>query len=71
MFFISIPSTLGAETFANFALFREGLRRQKFYIDRFAKVYARKNFQFWSLGLKRADVSVLRKRGQLLLLFEC
>ena len=47
MFFISIPSTLGAETFANFALFREGLRRQKFYIDRFAKVYARKNFQFF------------------------
>ena len=42
--FISEVYTLGAETFANFANFaqiRESLRREKFYIDRFAKVYAR------------------------------
>ena len=39
--------TLGAETvekFANFVPIRESLRRKKFYIDRFAKVYARKIF---------------------------
>ena len=42
--------TLGAETFANFANFaqiRESLRRKKFYIDRFAKVYAREIFSFF------------------------
>ena len=39
--------TLGAETFANFAQIRESLGREKFYIDRFAKVYARKIFQFF------------------------
>ena len=42
--------TLGAETFANFANFaqiRESLRREKFYIDRFAKVYAREIFSFF------------------------
>ena len=42
--------TLGAETFANFANFaqiRESLRREKFYIDRFAKVYAREIFQIF------------------------
>ena len=42
--------TLGAETFANFTNFaqiRESLRREKFYIDRFAKVYALKSFQFF------------------------
>ena len=38
----SKPYTLGAETFANFDQIRE-----KFYIDRFAKVYARENFQFF------------------------
>ena len=72
-------NTLGAENFANFAQIRESLRREKFYIDRFAKVYAREIFlfflqtcwlplimrYFWSLGVKRADVSVIRKRGQL------
>ena len=43
-------TTLGAETFANFANFaqiRESLRREKFYIDPFAKVYAREIFQFF------------------------
>ena len=42
--------TLGAETFANFANFvqiRESLRREKFYIDRFTKVYAREIFQIF------------------------
>ena len=42
--------TLGAETFANFANFAqisESLRREKFYIDRFAKVYAREIFQIF------------------------
>ena len=46
----TIKHTLGAETFANFANFaqiRESLRREKFYIDQFAKVYARKIFQFF------------------------
>ena len=36
--------SLGAETFANFAEIRESLRREIFYIDRFAKVYAREIF---------------------------
>ena len=40
-------TTLGAETFANFAQIRESLRREKFYIDRFAKVYAREIFQIF------------------------
>ena len=42
--------TLGAETFANFANFaqiRESLRREKFYIDRFAKVYASEIFEYF------------------------
>ena len=42
-----VHTTLGAETFANFAQIRESLRREKFYIDRFAEVYARKIFQFF------------------------
>ena len=40
-------NTLGAETFANFVQIRKSLRRKKFYIDRVAKVYARKIFQFF------------------------
>ena len=43
-------NTLGAETFANFANFaqiRKSLRREKFYIDQSAKVYACKIFQFF------------------------
>ena len=50
IFVSNVPTTLGAETFANFANFaqiRESLRREKFYIDRFAKVYARKFFKFF------------------------
>ena len=41
--------TLGAETYANFAniaQIRESLRREKLYIDRFAKVYAREMQKF-------------------------
>ena len=48
--YLSKFTTLGAETFANFANFvqiRESLRREKFYIDPFAKVYARNIFQFF------------------------
>ena len=44
----TVVNTLGAETFANFAnvaQIRESLRREKFYIDRFAKVYALELFQ--------------------------
>ena len=38
-------TTLGAEeTVANIAQIRESLRREKFYIDRFAKVYVREIF---------------------------
>ena len=37
----------GAETFANFVQIRERLRREKFYIGRFAKVYAREIFLFF------------------------
>ena len=37
------------EFLANFAEVRESLRREKFYIDRFAKVYAREIFQFFFL----------------------
>ena len=51
MFHVSIIDTLGAETFANFVQIRESLRREKFYIDRFAKVYAREIFQFFSPNL--------------------
>ena len=45
-------NTLGAETFsnlANFAQIRESLRREKLYIDRFAKVYARELFSIFFL----------------------
>ena len=45
-------TTLGAETFANFAQIRECLRREKLYIDRFAKVYAREMFQFFLFSLQ-------------------
>ena len=45
--YVGVLITLGAETFANFAQIRESLRRLKFYIDRFAKVYAREIFQFF------------------------
>ena len=51
-------TTLGAETFANFANFaqiRESLRREKSYIDRFAKVYAREFFQFFLFFSKLVD----------------
>ena len=44
---LSRKPTLGAETFANFDQIRESLRREKFYIYRFAKVYARGIFQFF------------------------
>ena len=40
-------STLGPETFANFVQIRESLRREKFYIDQFVKVYAREIFKFF------------------------
>ena len=38
--------------FANFAQIRESLRCDKFYIDRFAKVYARKIFQIFLFFLQ-------------------
>ena len=41
--------TLGAETFAS-RNFRESLRREKFYIDRFAKVYACEIFKFFFIS---------------------
>ena len=46
---ISVGYTLGAETFAsrNFRQICESLRREKFYIDRFAKVYACEIIQFF------------------------
>ena len=49
-FYLYKNITLGAETFSNFANFaqiHESLRREKFYIDRFAKVHAREIFQFF------------------------
>ena len=48
--YYTATTTLGAETFANFANFtqiRESLRREKICTDRFAKVYAREIFQFF------------------------
>ena len=51
---MKILLTLGAETFANFAQIHESLRREKFYIDRFAKVYAREIFSFFSPNLLAA-----------------
>ena len=47
-------NTSGAETFVNFANFvqiHESLRRKKFYIDRFVKIYVCKIFQFFFVQL--------------------
>ena len=39
-------TTSGAETFANFDPIRGSIAREKLYIDKFAKVYAREKFSF-------------------------
>ena len=62
--------TLGAETFANFAnfvLIRESLRREKFYIYRFAKVYAREIFQFFLFSPNLLAVITLALHNALIL----